>query len=113
MAGRPTMTPPDYAPEVHLIMYLMEREGKAAAQAARELGKSRDWVYRRVKASRNGSSPKWIAEEWDRIRHGNPRCDLCLDPIPIGTKEHINEDGGRLEFCKPGCRQQWIEMEAG
>ena len=111
--GRPPMEPPQYSPEIHLIFYLLEREQQSVAQACRDVGKSRLWIYRRVEASRRGLVASWISEEFDRIRHGNPRCDLCSDPIAMGSIYEIREGSMRLMFCGVDCCTQWKEMEAG
>ena len=109
--GRPQMATAVYAPEVHMVLYFMERERMSVAQASQQVGKYRSWTYRRIVASRCGDAPGWIAEEWDRIRGANRRCDLCSDPIAHGVDLRVREDGMAFDFCGQDCMTAWTDAE--
>ena len=111
--GRPLLTIADLAPEFHMILYFLEREKMSVAQASQQVGRYRSWAYRRVQESREGLAPTWIAEEWDRIRRVNLRCDLCGDPIPVGASHRIAEGRMSLYFCSGAHESEWTKMEAG
>lgn len=109
--SRPPAAVAAYAPEMHLALYLMERKRMSVVQASAQVGRSRWWLYDRVKQSRSGHAPEWIAEEWDRIRRTHKRCDLCGDPIPRGDSHQVKEGRLVFEFCCEQHKQNWVEME--
>lgn len=99
----------DYASTMHKFLALIEEEGHSTTQAARKVQRSRMWIWRIVAKSREGEALAWIAQEYDRVRLKNMRCDICSSPLAVGSWVKYREGTMGFDFCGPVCKAAWIE----
>jgi hypothetical protein len=100
----------EYAPLIHRFLALLE-EGDSTSQAARKINRSRMWVWRIIAKSKSGQALAWIAEEFERIRCKNARCDICSTPLKGEWIKLKEDDLITLDFCGELCRSAWVDVE--